>query len=126
LHKLSGTNPVSILCARSNLSTFFNPERLLGKIPDNEFDAASKTVTFSNNPMLGGKHPERSLFKKMISFSVLVIFPMLLGMHPSSLLLARTTTEAGEFPRVSGMLYLNLLLLKNNASSSFSKTSGGR
>jgi hypothetical protein len=97
----------------------------LGNTPLNEFEPTSRTVAFPSFPISDGKQPERLLFKKTNSFNVLPILPMLLGMQPVSLLLAITTTEAGDDPRVSGIVDVNLLLFKNNASRSFSKTSGG-
>lgn len=50
---------------------------------------------------------------------------MLLGMHPVNLLLANTITEAGEFPKLSGMFEVNRLLFTKMASKSLSKSSGG-
>lgn len=51
---------------------------------------------------------------------------MLLGMQPPSLLFAKTTTETGELPRLSGMLELNRLSFKNSASRSLSNSLEGR
>jgi hypothetical protein len=120
-----GTNPVRVLCAISSSSTLESPLKDFGKIPVNVLEAMSKTVTFPSKPISAGKHPVRSLFRKTISFNVPAIFPMLLGMQPLRLLLATTTTEAGEFPRVSGMVDVNRLLFKNRASKSLLKSSGG-
>ncbi|TYG85255.1 hypothetical protein ES288_A13G038500v1 [Gossypium darwinii] len=54
------------------------------------------------------------------------ILPMLRGIHPSNLLLANVTTETVDLPIVSGMLQVKRLSFKNNASRSFSKSSGGK
>ncbi|KAK8657233.1 hypothetical protein V6N13_035484 [Hibiscus sabdariffa] len=61
----------------------------------------------------------------MISFNVLCISPMLLGMHPENWLLANTMTKAGEDPKVSGIFDLNRLLFKNTESRSFSNSLHG-
>ena len=106
------------------MSTFFKPEKLCGRIPVNEFKLASKIVTFPSNPTSAGKQPPRSLFMKTISFRF-AILPMLCGIHPSNLLLANVTTDTVDLPIASGMVEVNLLLFKNNASRSFSKIPGG-
>lgn len=97
--------------------------KVLGKIPVNEFDSKSIIVTSPSNPISDGKQPESLLLRKLISFKVFVILPMLLGMHPLNLLLANTTTETGELPRFSGIYDVNLLSFKNNASRSLLKSS---
>lgn len=48
--------------------------------------------------------------------------PILTGIHPSKLLSAKTMTETGEFPKLSGNSKVNLLLLMNRASKSLSKS----
>ena len=122
---LSPTNPVSMLRETSNSSTMESPLKVFGNIPVNSLLAMSKTVMFPSNPISAGKHPMRSLFKNTISFNVLAILPILLGMQPLRWLLATTTTEAGEFPKVSGIVDVNRLLFKNKASKSLLKSSGG-
>ena len=64
----------------------------------------------------------RLSFKRIISLSVFPIFPILPGIHPPRLLLAKTNTETGELPRFSGMPNLNLLSLIKIASRSLSKS----
>lgn len=91
-----------------------------------ELEPAANTVALPSIPICVGKQPPKSLLEKTISFNVLAIFPMLFGMHPVSLLFAKTTTEAVDWPRVSGMEPVNRLSFTNKASSSFSKTSSGR
>lgn len=122
---LSGTKPVNMLCETSNTSNFPRSLKDLGNAPVNVFEETSRTVSFPSFPISDGKQPERLLFKNIISFNVLAIFPMLHGMQPVRLLLATTTTEAGDEPRVSGMVDVNLLLFKNKASSSFRKSPSG-
>jgi hypothetical protein len=68
--------------------------------------------------MSDGRQPDRLLFKSMISLRVADMFPRLGGMHPLRLLLAKTMTETGEFPRLEGISKSNLLLL---ISSSYSR-----
>lgn len=68
--------------------------------------------------------PPMSLFMKMIS-SKFDMFPMLLGMQPLKPLLANTTTDAEDFPIVSGIVEVKRLLFTNKASMGFSKSSGG-
>ena len=91
-----------------------------------ELEPAANTVALPSIPISVGKQPPKSLLEKTISFNVLAILPMLFGMHPVSLLFAKTTTEAVDWPRVSGMEPVNRLSFTNKASSSFSKTSSGR
>lgn len=123
LQTFSGTKPVSLFCVRSNLSTLFNPDKLSGKVPTKELEAAFRTVTLVSVPISDGKQPPSLLLAKTISFNVLDIFPMVLGMQPWNLLFANTTTETGDSPRVSGMVEVKRLLFKNNASSFISKSS---
>lgn len=100
----AGTMPVKLLCDNSNSSTILNPPKLFDiSTPVREFRLASTTVELPNISISGGKHPTRSLLRRTSSFSVAPIFPMLLGMHPPSLLLASTTTEALDSPKFSGM-----------------------
>ncbi|KAG4168477.1 hypothetical protein ERO13_A12G026901v2 [Gossypium hirsutum] len=99
-------------------------ESSCGKAPTNELKLASNTVRFLSEPTSGGKQPPRSLFMKIIS-SKFSILPMLCGIQPLNLLLANVTTETVDWPIVSGMVEVNLLLFKNNASSFISKSSGG-
>jgi hypothetical protein len=125
LQMFSGTNPVSLLSARSKSSTFFSPAKLDGKIPVNPLWLASNTVTLPSSPISAGKQPPRSLPIKMTSFK-LVILPMLCGMQPVNLLFANVTTETGELPIVSGIVDVNRLSFKNKASRSLLKSSGGK
>lgn len=67
----------------------------------------------------------RLLLIKSISFNVSFMSPMLPGMHPLNWLLAKTTTEAGEEPRFSGIVDVNRLLLRKMASSFLLKSSEG-
>lgn len=120
----SGTNPVRLLFAMLSSSTF-SILNDFDRIPLNEFELMSNTVTFEIWKISGGTHPPSLLFEKINSFKFL-IFPMLLGMQPSKLLLAMTRTETLELPIVSGMLHLNLLLFRNSASKSLLKSSAGR
>lgn len=121
-----GTTPVRILCEKSNSSTLVNPAKLLGSTPTNEFQLASNTVALPSDPISHGKQPTSPLFIKIISLRVATILPTLVGMHPPSLLLARTMTEAVELPKFSGMWEVKRLSLRKMASSSLSKSSNGR
>jgi len=109
----------------SNSSSFSSPDRLFGNVPMNSLELASNTVTFLSNPISGGKQPLRLLPMKTISFKVFAMLPMVRGMQPVKLLFAKLTTETVELPNVSGMVDVNRLLFKNNASSSFSKSFEG-
>jgi hypothetical protein len=51
--------------------------------------------------------------------------PMLAGIQPLRWLWAKTTTDAGEFPKFSGIVDVNLLLFINIASSGLLKSSEG-
>jgi len=123
--RLSGTMPVRMLCEKSNASTLVNPTKLLGNTPINEFQLASNTVALPNDPISHGKQPTSPLFIKTISLRVAPILPTLVGIHPPSLLLARTMTEAVELPKFSGIWELKRLSLRKMASSSLSKSSDG-
>lgn len=50
------------------------------------------------------------------------MLPIVDGISPFNLLLARTSTVTGEAPKVSGMSPLKLLLLRNRASRRFSNS----
>lgn len=54
------------------------------------------------------------------------MFPIDFGMQPVKLLLAKFTTEALDFPSVSGIVDVKRLSFKNIASRSFSNSSGGK
>lgn len=125
MQTLSGTYPVSLLFETSNSSTFFSPDRLFGKVPMNPLELAANTVTLLSKPISGGKQPPRLLPMNRISFKVFPMSPMERGMQPLNLLFAKLTTETLDLPNVLGMVDLNRLLFKNNASKSFSKSSGG-
>ncbi|KAK6916493.1 hypothetical protein RJ641_019354 [Dillenia turbinata] len=108
----------------SKISRLFSSEKLFGKIPMKPLPLISMTDTFPRNPSSGGKQPERSLFKNMTSCKS-DILPMLLGMHPENLLLAKRMIDAVELPSVSGMDDEKRLLFKNKASSFLSNSSEG-
>jgi hypothetical protein len=95
---------------------------LEGNEPCKWLKLTSNTVSFLRSPISGGKHPVRLSFKRIISFIVFPIFPILPGIHPPRLLFANTNTETGELPRFSGMPNLNLLSLRKTASRSLSKS----
>lgn len=124
LQMLSGTNPVSWLFARLNSSTL-SILNDFDMMPLNELELMSNTVMLEIWKSSGGTHPPSLLLEKRSSFKFL-IFPMLLGMQPSKLLLAMTRTETFELPTVSGMVHPNLLLLTNMASRFLLKSSAGR
>jgi len=124
-HTLSGTMPLSILCAIFSDSSFFKPAKVSGRTPEKELKLASSTVTSLNDPISAGRDPIKPLLDRMISFKVDFIFPMVFGMKPSNLLLAKTKMETVELPKFSGMLASNRLLFKNKASRSLSKSLGG-
>lgn len=119
----SGTYPVSWLCEMSNSSTCFSPAKLFGRNPTNPLELAENTVTLPRDPISCGKQPPRLLPKKIISFKVFAMLPMLCGMQPVNLLFAKVTTDAGDLPNVLGIVDLNRLLFKKTASSTFSKSS---
>ncbi|RYR07548.1 hypothetical protein Ahy_B05g074928 isoform A [Arachis hypogaea] len=62
---------------------------------------AKHLVRFFNNPTSAGKQERKPLFIRIISFS-LDMFPMLEGTQPWNLLFAKTITDTGEFPKLSG------------------------
>lgn len=119
---LRGIEPESKLWATSSCSTLTIAPMLLGRDPTNLLKLASNTVKFFSFPISGGRQAVRLLLSTMISFRVPAILPMLEGKHPLKLLLAKTTTETGEFPRLGGISKWNLLLLTNMASRSLSKS----
>lgn len=119
---LRGIEPESMLWATSSCSTLTIAPMLLGRDPTNLLKLASNTVKFLSFPISGGRQAVRLLLSTMISFRVPAILPMLEGKHPLKLLLAKTTTETGEFPRLGGISKWNLLLLTNMASRSLSKS----
>lgn len=122
---LRGTKPVSLLPAMDNTSTSLSPLKVLGNTPTKLFWLTSNTSTWLSLPMSAGKHPVMLLLIATNSFKVFPIWPMLPGMHPCKWLLAKTTTEAGDFPRFSGIVDTNLLLFKKIASSVLLKSSQG-
>jgi hypothetical protein len=81
-------------------------------------------VRFFNNPISEGKHDLNKLFKKLISFK-LDMFPKLEGMQPWNLLFAKTTTETGELPKLSGNSNAKRLSFMKIASRSLSKSAFG-
>jgi len=124
-HILLGISPDSLLSATFSCSSFFNSDIDSGSDPTNLLELISKTVKFFNNAISGDKHPVNPEFDKMTSLRDPAIFVRLVGMQPLKLLFARTNTETGEFPMFFGIDDLNLLLLKNNASSFRSNNSDG-
>ncbi|CAL4978238.1 unnamed protein product [Urochloa decumbens] len=60
-----------------------------------------------------------------ISLSVPDMLATLAGRHPPKLLCARTTTDAGEFPKLSGSWNRRRLWLRKMASRGLSKRRGG-
>lgn len=117
--------PISILRAIFSDSSFFKPAKVSGRTPDKELKLASSTVSSLNDPSSAGRQPVKPLLDRMISFKVDFILPMVFGMEPSNLLLAKTKTETVELPKFSGMLESNRLLFKNKASRSLSKSLDG-
>ncbi|RDX77217.1 hypothetical protein CR513_42694, partial [Mucuna pruriens] len=87
--------------------------------------AVHRAMAFPNVPISSGKQPPRPLPDNTISF-MCFIFPIVLGMQPVSLLLAKVTTEALDFPIVSGIVDVKRLLFKKIASRSFSNSCGGK
>lgn len=71
-----------------------------------------------------GRHDLSPLFMKMISLR-LDMLTKLEGTQPWNLLLARTMTETGEFPKLSGSSKRKRLSLMKMASKSLSKSSLG-
>lgn len=121
---LSGIFPERKLLATLSCSKLTSPPNVSGNGPTNLLELTSNTVKFFNDPIPGGKQELSPLFIKIISFS-LVILPKLAGKHPWNLLLARTMTDTGEFPKLSGSSNLNLLWLIKIASKSLSNSSLG-
>jgi hypothetical protein len=99
---------------------------LSGKEPKSLLLLASKTVTFLSNPISLGKHERKPLFMRITSFRVLDMLTKLVGKHPWNLLFARTITETGELPKLSGNSRANLLWFMNIASRSLSNSSFGK
>lgn len=124
-HTLLGMIPVKPLWATLSCSSFFIAPVPEGSGPWRLLKLTSKTVSCLSNPTRGGRHPVRLSFSRMISFRVLPISPMLLGMHPPRLLFANTSTDTGDLPRFCGMPNLNLLSLRKMASRSLSKSLEG-
>lgn len=106
----------------SSSSTLLILPILEGRDPCSRLKLTSNTVTFLSIPIVGGKHPVRLSFNRIISFNVFPILPILAGMQPPRSLLANTSTETGEFPRFSGIPKRNLLSFKKMASRSLSKS----
>lgn len=124
-HILPGITPVNLLCATSSCSKLRTLPIVEGNDPWSWLKLTSNTSTFFKSPIWGGKQPVRLLFKRMISFKVLAILPILPGIQPPRSLFANTKTETGEFPRFFGIPNLNLLSFKNIASKSLSNSLEG-
>jgi len=110
----------------SKVSTCCRYSKPSGRSPINLLLLTSIMIVPFNSVISSGKQPEKTLFEKRTSSIVLPILPMLVGMHPVNLLLAITITDAGELPKLSGMLEWNRLLLTKIASRSLWKSSGGK
>jgi len=125
LQMLSGTFPLNILFAMSTTSIFCRYSKSTGRSPINLLLLISITFVPFNRVISSGKQPERALFERRTSSNVFPILPMLLGMHPMNLLLEITITEAGEFPKFSGMVEWNRLWFTKIASRCLLNNSGG-
>ncbi|RDX83888.1 hypothetical protein CR513_35146, partial [Mucuna pruriens] len=108
----------------SNCSKLTAPPIASGKGPNNWLKLTSKTVKFFSNPISSGKHDLNALFIRIISFSLFML-PIPAGTHPWKWLLAKTMTETGEFPKLSGRSKTKRLWLMKIASRSLSKSSLG-
>ena len=113
-----------MLCAIEISSTSLSPCNVFGNAPTSKFSLTSKTAKCSSFPISSGKQPVRLLPITTNSFKFF-IWPMLEGIQPLIPLLAKTMTDAGEFPIFSGIVDVNLLLFINIASSVLLKSSGG-
>lgn len=116
--------PDSKLCATSSCSILTKLPNDSGNGPNSSLKLTSNTVKFFSNPISEGTQDLNPLFIKIISLR-LDMFPMLDGTHPWNLLLAKTTTDTGELPKLSGRSNLNLLWLMKIASSGLSNSSLG-
>ncbi|WVY96753.1 hypothetical protein V8G54_028904 [Vigna mungo] len=125
MHTLSGMVPESMLCATFNCSNLFIFPKDWGKSPTSLLKLTSNTVTLSKSPISLGKQPVKPLLVMIISLRVPFILAKLEGRHPLRSLFAKTTTEAGLLPKVSGRENLKLLLLMKRASSLRSKRREG-
>lgn len=121
---LSGIFPESKLCATLSCSMLSNPPKLSGMGPNSWLKLTSKTVRFLSFPISGDRQDLKALFIMMISLR-LVMLPRPEGTHPWNLLLARTMTDTGELPKLSGRSKTNLLWLMKMASKGLSKSSLG-
>jgi hypothetical protein len=101
------------------------PDRVVGRGPSRLLKLTSKTVSRCRRPTSGGMQPVRLSLMSTIWLRVSAMLPMEEGMQPPSRLFARTTTEAGESPRLEGMGSRNLLELRKMASRGRSKSSLG-
>lgn len=124
LHTASGIAPDNRLCATFSCSRLVSPPISSGNGPGISLKLTSSTVRFFSRPISLGKHDRSPLFKKITSFS-LVMLPRLAGTQPRNLLLATTTTDTGEFPKLLGISKTNRLSLTKRASSSMSKSCAG-
>ncbi len=120
------TLPVRLLLPTLNSSKLVMFDMLDGIEPLRSLKLTSNTVTLFNRPISSGRGPDSELLSMMISFRVLDMLPMLVGIVPVKWLLAKTTTDTGDSPRFSGMLLKNMLLLTNNASRRLEKSFPGR
>jgi hypothetical protein len=115
-HTHRGTSPVNRFRDRSSCSTLVNPVSVGGIAPVRLLPLTSNTVAPVRSPASTGRQPVRLLLMKTNWSRVAAASPMLRGMHPPRLLLARTITVALDLPMVSGMPEVNLLLLRKMAS----------
>jgi hypothetical protein len=123
---VSGTLLLNLFIAMLIISALCKYSMPSGKSPMSLLLATSKTVVLFNKVISSGKQPERLLCDITTSSSFPAMFPMLFGMHPLILLLAITTTEAGELPMFSGMVDSNRLWFMKIASRSLSNKPGGK
>lgn len=120
----SGIFPDSMLCATLSCSMPLRSLNVSGIGPRSLLKLTSKTVRFLSNPISGGRHEFKPLFIKMISLRFDML-PKLEGTQPWNLLFAKTITDTGEFPKLSGRLNTNRLWLIKMASRGLSKSSRG-
>ena len=116
--------PDSKLCATFSCSILTKLPNVSGIGPNSSLKLTSNTVKFFNNPISEGTQDLNPLFIIMISLR-LDMLPMLEGTQPWNLLLARTMTDTGEFPKLSGRSKTNLLWLIKIASNGLSNSSFG-
>lgn len=100
----SGTLLLNLLCPMLITSMPCKYSIPCGKSPINILYPRSNTVVVFNIVISSGRHPDSLLCDTTNSSSFPAIWPILAGMQPMRSLSAITTTEAGELPRLSGMV----------------------